>query len=194
MARSDRIRNGTLIALALVVLPAGIIYFVETSGRPAKRTSDERTPQEEATSENVTSPAGEPSGEPVRPSRPQPVVVRSPDPGRSPLADKLNAPAGNIREDLAILARVFDNYRQELGGNPSGNNREITAQLSGRNQHRHAPLPKDHPAIDATGQLRDRWGKPFFFHVFSALKMEIRSAGKDRELYTDDDEVWSPGS
>ena len=39
------------------------------------------------------------------------------------------------------------------------------------------------------GELVDRWGTPYFFHSVSAEKMEIVSAGPDKELWTDDDVV-----
>lgn len=130
--------------------------------------------------------------QPVRPEQPQPELITGPDPGRSPLADRLNDPAGTITEDLAILQRVLNNFLLELGSHPVGSNREITAQLTGRNASRHAPLPPDLPAISAEGELIDRWGTPFFFHALSAREMEIRSAGPDLELYTADDVTWSP--
>ncbi len=119
-----------------------------------------------------------------------PRVIESPDPGRSPMADRLNDPATSIREDGAILLRILENYRLALGSNPTGANAEITAQLSGHNSRRHAPLPPDLPAIDEEGNLLDRWGTPFFFHASSAREMEIRSAGPDREMYTADDALF----
>ena len=61
--------------------------------------------------------------------------------------------------------------------------------LTGRNPSRLAFLPRSHAAIDAQGQLLDRWGKPFFFHLLGRDALEIRSAGPDRELYTADDLV-----
>ncbi|MGH8017780.1 MAG: hypothetical protein ACREIA_05730 [Opitutaceae bacterium] len=145
-----------------------------------------------ATAQNsaqITSP-----GSTTTSSRPPPRasarVVESPDPGRSPLAERLNDPTTSIREDGAILLQILENYRLSLGSNPTGTNAEITAQLSGRNSRRHAPLPAGLPAIDPEGNLVDRWGTPFFFHALSAHEMEIRSAGPDREIYTADDEVF----
>jgi hypothetical protein len=196
MAPPRRLRNGSLIALALVILPAAIVFWIESTSKhrvpasPAGARPPSAASAPPAT--DAETPAGASSTDPVRPPPPAPVVVRSPDPGRSPLADQLNAPDGDIQSDIAILDRVLDNYRLALGGNPVGNNREITAQLSGRNSRRHAPLPKDHPAISATGELLDRWGTPFFFHALSARGMEIRSAGPDRAMYTDDDVIRSP--
>jgi len=38
----------------------------------------------------------------------------------------------------------------------------------------------------------DRWGMPFWFHPNTAHQVEIRSAGPDRQLFTDDDLVINP--
>ena len=54
-------------------------------------------------------------------------------------------------------------------------------------------IPPGNPAINARGELCDRWGTPFFFHQLSGSQMEIRSAGPDRKLWTPDDEVLTPG-
>ncbi len=128
----------------------------------------------------------------ARPERPRPELVTSPDPGRSPLADRLNAADASIGDDLRIVRAVLDNHLVAFGAPPFGSNREITAQLAGRNVRRHAPLPPDHPSIDHRGELVDRWGTPFFFHALGDRRMEIRSAGPDHELFTADDAVSAP--
>ena len=46
--------------------------------------------------------------------------------------------------------------------------------------------------VHRDGELCDRWGTPFFFHAESAARMEIRSAGPDRRLWTEDDVVFTP--
>jgi len=112
---------------------------------------------------------------------------------RSTLADGLNRPDGTVVEDLRIVLGVLENYTSSLGEVPSGNNREITAALCGRNARSHAPLPSDHPAISAQGELRDRWGRPFVFHPISRLVMEVRSAGPDGLPHTEDDVVMANG-
>jgi hypothetical protein len=113
---------------------------------------------------------------------------------RSALADALNSPANDIRADLRLVSEIIDTFRTNFprDGNPVGNNAEITAVLSGRNQLRLALIPPDHPAINQAGELCDRWGTPFFFHAESANKMEIRSAGPDRKMWNEDDVVASP--
>jgi hypothetical protein len=115
-------------------------------------------------------------------------------PERSELADKLNTPAQDIHADLQVLAMVFDAFRSNFPqrGNPIGTNAEITAVLTGKNPLQLALIPRDHPAINAKGELCDRWGHPFFFHQLSATQMEIRSAGPDQKFWTADDVVLTP--
>jgi hypothetical protein len=111
----------------------------------------------------------------------------------SQLADELNSPATDIHADLRLLDGIFVRYRAATHGqNPVGDNVDITAVLTGRNALGFAFIPKDHPAINADGELCDRWGTPFFFHQLSGEEMEIRSAGPDHKLWTDDDQVLSP--
>jgi hypothetical protein len=113
---------------------------------------------------------------------------------RSTLADNLNSPTTDIRADLRIVADVIEAFRTNFlqTGNPVGSNAEITAALTGKNKLRLALVPPNHPAINPAGELCDRWGTPFFFHAESATKMEIRSAGPDRKMWTDDDVVLTP--
>lgn len=111
----------------------------------------------------------------------------------SRLADDLNSPAGDIHADLRLMNEVFVAYRGALRtGNPVGENSEITAALTGRNKIGFAFIPAGCPAINAKGELCDRWGTPFFFHQLSGERMEIRSAGPDRKLWTADDQVLTP--
>ena len=48
-------------------------------------------------------------------------------------------------------------------------------------------ISSNHVAVNEKGELIDRWGTPFFLHQLSARQMEIRSAGPDREMWTEDD-------
>ncbi len=111
----------------------------------------------------------------------------------SQLADDLNSPKSDIHADLRLLNDLFMHYRSAVrDDNPVGDNADITAVLTGRNRLGFAFIPKDHPAINANGELCDRWGTPYFFHQLSGEEMEIRSAGPDRKLWTADDEVLTP--
>jgi hypothetical protein len=70
---------------------------------------------------------------------------------------------------------------------PLGFNEEITRALTGRNPLELAFIPSTHPAINALGLLCDRWGTPFHFHPVAIDRTDVRSAGPDRKLFTQDD-------
>lgn len=106
--------------------------------------------------------------------------------------DRLNDPAQDIEADLKLLVDLFFHYQvavKDPSGNPIGDNAEIVRALQGRNRARLAFLPERHPALNDRGELRDRWGTPFFFHAVSGTRMDVRSAGPDRTMWTDDDVV-----
>jgi hypothetical protein len=115
-------------------------------------------------------------------------------PERSTLADSLNSPASDVLADLRLVSSIVETFRSNFlqTGNPVGTNAEITAALTGRNRLRLALIPGDHSAINSEGELCDRWGTPFFFHAESATRMEIRSAGPDRKMWTADDVALTP--
>jgi hypothetical protein len=135
-------------------------------------------------------PAAAPAQAPVAQTK----AERPPLAGESRLADELNAPSGTIQRDLEILNEVFETWQTNFPrtGNPVGENAEITTALTGANEHRFAFIPPGHRAINARGELCDRWGTPFRLHQLSGQHMEIRSAGPDRTFLTDDDAVLSP--
>ena len=112
----------------------------------------------------------------------------------SRLADELNVPGGTIEADLRVVLGLLEAFRTSFPreGNPVGSNAEITAALLGRNPSGVAFVPRGHRAVNAAGELCDRWGTPFFFHAESARRMEIRSAGPDRRLWTEDDAILTP--
>lgn len=113
-----------------------------------------------------------------------------------PLAAPLNAPGSTLARDLDAVGQILDAWRTNFprAGNPVGENHEITAALTGDNPIQVVLIPKNHRAINAQGELCDRWGTPFRFHQVSGERMEIRSAGPDRKFGTADDGFWSPGS
>jgi hypothetical protein len=149
---------------------------------------------------DVSGPAGASAGQPAteRPGppapQPAPIPTASYNPADFPLAAHLNAPDSTISRDLDLLQQILDNWRSNFPreGNPVGENQEITAALAGENRLRFALLPKAHPAINARGELCDRWGTPFRFHQLSGERMEVRSAGPDHKFATEDDAVWTP--
>ena len=173
----------TLCALILALLTW---FFWPTSPSRAPSPSQISNPQSQIPPLTATPPPSAPRTPPTTPAPPA---------ERSTLADLLNAPSKNIRDDLRVVSEILETFRTNFPrtGNPVGTNAEITAVLAGNNKLQLALIPADHPAINRyTGELLDRWGTPFFFHAESGSRMEIRSAGPDKKHHTADDEAFLP--
>ena len=104
-------------------------------------------------------------------------------------ADTLHSPETDGEEDLQMLESFFLAYQRALGENPTGENYEITAALTGSNSKGIAVLAGNHSSISPDGELLDRWGNPYHFHSISARIIEVRSPGPDGTLWSDDDVV-----
>lgn len=107
-------------------------------------------------------------------------------------AAALNTASTLPADDLSTLDLLFSEFRKNHGGNPVGENEEITAALLGRNPKHLAYLPPSGSFLDGSGKLIDRWGTPYVFHSLTASRTEIRSAGPDREFWTTDDVTLMP--
>ena len=78
-----------------------------------------------------------------------------------------------------MLIKDFDRYYL-------ADNAEIVCFLQGENPERLAWLPRDHPLIGEGGVILDRERSPVMFHRVSGTKFEFRSAGPDRQPWSDD--------
>jgi|GEM_PF-186138 len=105
----------------------------------------------------------------------------------SPLGEGLNSSEQRGQDDVEQLERLLTQYLTVFKTYPIGNNAEITSVLCGMNPRGLAYLPMDHPAINESGELVDRWGSPIFFHQVSGTRMEVISAGPDGQMGTADD-------
>lgn len=93
------------------------------------------------------------------------------------------------RADLQLqkAASSLRDYRQAFAQNPIGTNAEITSKLLGKNPRGARYLPAT-AKVNDKGEMTDRWDRPLFFHQISGSVMEIRSAGPDHVMWTNDDE------
>ncbi len=92
-------------------------------------------------------------------------------------------------DDLHAMAHVFANFRLLVKGDAfrMGANEEFAAALLGKNAAKEVFLTAPHACLNARGQIIDRWGTALFFHVRDRDRVDIRSAGPDREMWTADD-------
>ena len=179
------------IVLGVVALLAAVelFFYNKSTTKPSEKSLEDKSTSA-VTSKSENSPSLARSN--------QPNVAKTEaglraDDAPSHLADLLNSSTTDIHADLRLLDDIFQQYRSAMhGDDPIGDNKDITAILSGKNKLDFAFIPKSCPAINAQGELCDRWGTPFYFHQLSGTDMQIRSAGPDKKLYTTDDEVLTP--
>jgi hypothetical protein len=115
--------------------------------------------------------------------------ANSPLPGQEILKDYAS-PGTRPEDDLHAMANAFANLLLLLKSSSPfrlGANEEFAAALMGKNAAREVFLTAPHPALNAQGQIIDRWGTPLFFHVRDMARIDIRSAGPDRAMWTQDD-------
>ena len=129
-------------------------------------------------------PVANPPGLPASP----PGTANTP-PSQTPVV-----PANRLAPDLASAAVAVDqvrlmlrDYRTLTGENPVGTNAEIMRALMGDNPRQAKLGPPEGQTLNDDGELVDRWGTPLFFHQLSRTVMEIRSAGPDKVMWTEDD-------
>lgn len=92
--------------------------------------------------------------------------------------------------DLTLMSRLMDNsllLLKAAANRPLSANEDWADLFRGKNAAREEFIPAGHIALNAQGQLIDRWKSPLFFHALGGGRYEIRSAGPDKKLWTDDD-------
>ena len=182
------------VLLVLAALLAG--YWLASSGERSASPRPEQVKAPEVPDQpkplpEVAAPAAPvvamppadqpPPAAPSRPAEPGSVKLLTVKPQPDPVADE---PA---RQEAQAIALNIRQYMLRFGGNPVGNNAEIVAELNGGNAKGARYLPSELLRLNEQGELIDEWGTPYFFHQESAQKMEVRSAGPDKKLFTSDD-------
>ncbi len=100
------------------------------------------------------------------------------------------SPSQSPQQDLTDLSHAFGNFALLVKGSdplPLGANDDISNALRGKNRIKLKFLPDDAPCFNAKGQLVDRWQSPLFFHANDQQRLDIRSAGPDKQMWTEDD-------
>lgn len=175
-----------IVAIAAVAL----IVMGVRSRNPARQNGS----QIAAPNSLIAPPASsEPAAPKVATVANEPLATGTPSPAGAPpvTAAPVNSPPtpAEVREELDNVQFAVRDFRTAVGENPIGNNSEITRALLGDNLKQvKIPIPAG-SSVNGEGELCDRWGTPYFFHQLSAKAMEVRSAGPDRTLWSDDDVV-----
>lgn len=179
---SARFRFRWLLGASALLAVASMLWFFgadRDAGPVAPSASGDA--ESAASSQGAASRAETGATAPAVPE-PPPITVMPAALGLSAALVRKDDPAGALQ----AVEQLLYFYRQGLGENPVGQNEDIVAAMLGGNPKRAAYLPVDSPAIK-DGKLLDPWGTPYWFHPVSRDRMEILSAGPDRELFTSDD-------
>jgi hypothetical protein len=176
--------SGTLALSALLAVAALLIWW---RTRPAPETAAQSStsstsvsPSNSAIASATVTPALKPPGEVD--GRPallgEQILVGYARPDTTP------------QHDLTLMARLMDNFTlivKDAADRPLSANEDWASALRGVNPGHERFLPDQHVALNTQGQLVDRWGTPLHFHSLGDRRHEIRSAGPDKKLWTDDD-------
>ena len=149
-------------------------------------TTNGNNPPTPATT-RISSPVTEAAAATAQPDV-KPAALAAPDGSPAPIAPlTASLPPLTVLDNARV---VMHNYASAFGENPVGDNSEITAALLGKNPKQVNFISEESGLrVNASGELTDAWGTPFFFHQLSARVMEIRSAGEDKKMWTFDDQV-----
>lgn len=190
---------GTAVALAVLVvavsIPSGKPPVPQPEPRPGEsRKSNPESPETSRPGVPVPLVSDGPIADTISPvspdfvPAPKPQPVRDPDePPRPPEPPIPPATLANVRQAIDDIDLVIRDFRAVHGENPVGDNAEITKALLGDNLKQLKLKLPDNSRVNNAGELCDLWGTPYFFHQVSGKKMEIRSAGPDRKMWTSDD-------
>ena len=181
--------RGSRLALAVIVLAfATVLWFTQRpTGRKAGTSAEPSTVSAKPAS---ATPASE-----IAIERHATAVTNAAAPATPLLKTRSGLPQPPppavddeaIERDLTHVQLMFREYRDLLGENPVGNNAEIMKAVFGGNKKQAKIGMPEGQGMNADGELLDRWGTPYFFHQVSRDKMEVRSAGPDRQMWTADD-------
>jgi hypothetical protein len=169
------------VCLACVLLLSYLFSFDS-----AARRREEQSLRPPALPATPPEPLGalDPARAALRPVEPDPSLPVAPH------SRSLRGPGGSPTEEANTVLVLLDLYRERFGGYPAGaENADFVRALLGANPERLAFLPPDHPAVNSAGQLTDPFGTPYFFHLISRDLIEVRGAGPDRQLHTEDDSL-----
>jgi hypothetical protein len=178
------VKRRILFIIAVLLLALGVLLWPHSGARPSHSP-----PAPVLAANHISAPA--PSAAPSTP------LVTDPDlAGGSPLAAELNSPDGDGLHDVRTLRALIRQYLRIMRnrrGPPIGDDIDLARILTGHNPMNLAFLPPGHPALSADGRLRDRWGTPYFIHPLGYGAFEVRSAGPDGKMFTQDDLVDGAG-
>jgi len=178
--------RGRFVAVACVVAILTIVAIFHSKEATGVRPGVLATGLTKTSSAAITAPAESPSFQAKYPGNISvPIASRAASPTLPATNPVLNLPPHTVLENIRSAIRL---YGTTFGGNPVGDNAEITACLAGNNAKQVNFIGNDSGIrLNEKGEMVDFWGTAFFFHQLSGSETEIRSAGPDKKMWTADD-------
>lgn len=181
-----------LAAIAVLVFISSREKRVRNADSPSAPTAPVATATPSSVQSSSTAQAPPPKAAPPPDPKATLAAIQSATEIKSAASTTLPATTTAVpaaQQSLENVHFALRDYRNALGENPVGTNAEITRMLLGDNLKQvKIPVP-DGSSVNGNGELCDDMGTPYFFHQLSATKMEIRSAGPDRQMWTADDQL-----
>jgi hypothetical protein len=192
-----------LAAIALLCAMAGLAWYFNLFHKPAPAPKSTAAPPPIRTNAAPVPVTNLPAGIDVDETFPA-LTNETPPVANADLTSQLRpatvyttpqtAPKGPLIDGMLPFT-VLENtrttvrdYASRFGGNPVGNNLEISKVLAGENPKGvNFIRPDSGVRLNEKGELIDPWGTPLFFHQLSSKEMEIHSAGPDKKMWTADD-------
>jgi len=183
---------------ALLLLGAvGLLLYSVIRLQPENETADSASPHEVATpraTPDIYRSFPKATPPPVNPQAAGRPAFAAPDPASlqalppHPESQILGSGELSAEQELELMQGIFQGYVEAMGSLPIGeSNAQIMNALRGNNPKRWGWFPMQHPRLNEEGALTDEWGTPYFFHLLTQSRLEIRSAGPDRIWYSEDD-------
>ncbi|MCG8599944.1 MAG: hypothetical protein MI807_07380 [Verrucomicrobiales bacterium] len=115
-------------------------------------------------------------------------------PHLTPILDGMHSEESDPIDDLHSVEELITFYLKSFRSiPPGGENVDIVRAMTGTNERKLALIPPGHRVLNEQNEIVDRWQTAFHFHPVSSSILEVRSAGPDRKLWTDDDLVIGQG-
>ncbi len=192
----------TKTIVLFLAIGAAALWFVWSAARPpaVKRVSPAIAAQSSAPPVSAGAPTPEDTPAPGTPSLTPNAAATvataalatntgtSPS-GAVPNPGTVATPDQKAQIDVTRVRHMVSDYHTLMGENPVGTNAEIMKQMMGGNSHQATLGPPEGMSLNPQGELVDPWGTPYFFHQLSRDRMEVRSAGPDKVMWTADDVI-----
>ena len=105
------------------------------------------------------------------------------------------SPESDGQEDVKLFYHYLTNIFMLIKSRDSKQyaiNEDLASFLLGKNNYKTPCVSADSHIFNEKGLIVDRWQTPIHIHTISNDRFEIRSAGPDRKIFSEDDFIWPP--